>query len=276
MIQNNSMLVDLVINKWGATKQDNKVSAEVEVQHAATGAGKYVKYLIDKAHLAELTTLAGAARTYHNSMTLAWTDKGQRILPSALFMDYRAGIQGYRDKYRVARDKFLAEYPQLVQDARTRLGTMYDPSEYPSVDELRSAFDITVEFMPVPDAKDFRVDVAKETQDEIRAQITDTVNARVDKAVQGCWARTREVLERISKQCNDKKGRIYDSLMENAQDLVNVLGGLNITSNPEITQMEKDIRALIVPTDMIRANPLTRQRVADGADAILARMPWGS
>lgn len=276
MIQNNSMLVDLVINKWGATKQDNKVSAEVEVQHAATGAGKYVKYLIDKGHLAELNSLASEARTYHNSMTLAWTDKGQRILPSALFMDYRAGIQTRRDKYRAARDKFLAVYPQLVHDARNRLGTMYDPSEYPSVDELRGAFDITVEFLPVPDAKDFRVDVAEETRNEIQAQITDTVNARVEKAVQGCWTRTREVLERISKQCNDKKGRIYDSLMENAQDLVNVLSGLNITNNPEIAQMEKDIRALIVPADMIRNSPATRQRVADGADALLARMPWHS
>lgn len=276
MIQNNSMLVDLVISKWGAERKDAKVSTEVETTHAAKNAGKYVKFLIDKAHLEEINRIASAARAYHVSRTLAWTDKGQRILPSALFMDYRQDIADFKQKYLKARDDFLAKYPRLVQDARVRLGTMYAPEDYPDVTGLRMMFDMKVEFMPVPDAADFRVDVAKETQDELRQQITEAVNARVEKAVRGCWARAREVLERIHKQCSDKKGRIHDSLMENAQDLVNVLAGLNITNNPEISKMETDIRAIIVAPDMLRNMPTTRQRVADGAADILARMPWGA
>jgi vacuolar-type H+-ATPase subunit H len=161
-----------------------------------------------------------------------------------------------------------------VQDARVRLGTMYDPEDYPDAHALKMAYAIDVEFFPVPDANDFRVDVAKETQDEIKQQITASVNARVEQAVRDCWSRAREVLERINKQCSNKKGRIHDSLMENAQDLVNVLGGLNITGDPKITQMETDIRAIIVHPDMIRNNPVTRQRVADGAADILSRMAW--
>jgi hypothetical protein len=272
-IQERSMLVDLTIKCWDATKHDKKVSAEVEQTHAAHDAGRYSKRLIDKAHLAELSALASKARQFHYSYTLPWSDKGQRILPSDLFIDYRQGIQNIKNEYMKARDTFLAKYPQLVQDARVRLGTMYDPADYPAPENLSSAFDITTEIMPVPDAFDFRVNVDSETQDAIRAQITEAVMAKQAKAVKDCWIRAREVLERIAVQCGNTKGRIHDSLMDNAYDLVKVLKGLNITNDPQVAQMEKDISALIVPTTAIRVSQATRKRVADGAANILAYMP---
>lgn len=274
-IQERSMLVDLTIRCWDATKHDKKVSAEVEASHAAHDAGRYSKRLIDKAHLSELSTLASQARQYHYSRTLPWSDKGQRILPSELFMEYRQGVHDIKVKFFAARDTFLRKYPQLVQDARVRLGTMYNPEDYPDPSALSSSFDIAVEIMPVPDAFDFRVNVDAETQDAIRAQITEAVSAKQAKAVQDCWVRAREVVERIATQCSNTKGRIHDSLMDNAQDLVNILKGLNITNDPQITQMEQSIAALIVPPTAIRVSQATRKRVADGAAQILANMPGG-
>jgi len=274
MIQDKSMLVDLTISKWTATKHDKTVSAEVEMAHAAKDAGRYNKRLIDKAHLAEIDALAGQIRKYHYSRTLPWSDKGQRLLPSKLFMEYRQEINDLKTKFEKAKTDFLKLYPQLVTDARLRLGTMYQPDDYPDVNKLQSAFDVDLLITPVPDAGDFRVEVDAETQAEIRQQITDAVNARQAKAVKDCYTRAREVLQRIAEQCSKENGRIHDSLMENAQDLVSVLSGLNITEDPAITQMEADIKQLIVPPDSIRDNPLTRKRLADGAADILAKMPW--
>lgn len=267
------MLADLTIKCWDATKHDKKVSAEVEQTHSAHDAGRYSKRLIDKAHLAELSTLAGKARQFHYRFTLPWSDKGQRILPSELFLEYQQGVASIKAEFFKARDTFLAKYPQLVQDARVRLGTMYDPEDYPEPACLSSSFDMTVEIMPVPDAFDFRVNVDSETQDAIRAQITEAVTAKQAKAVKDCWGRAREILERIAVQCGNTKGRIHDSLMDNAYDLMKVLKGLNITNDPQIAQMEKDIAALIVPTTAIRVSQATRKRVADGAANILAYMP---
>lgn len=274
MIQDKSMLVELTISKWTATKHDKAVSAEIEQNHAAKDAGRYNKRLIDKAHLAAIESLAGQIRKYHYSRTLPWSDKGQRLLPSKLFMEYRQDIAAYKAQYQKAVDDFLVVYPQLVQDARLRLGTMYQPNDYPSTTDLKDAFGIELLITPVPDAGDFRVEVDKETQDEIRQQITEAVNARQAKAVKDCYARAREVLERIAEQCSKQNGRIHDSLMENAQDLVSVLTGLNITEDPDITQMEQDIKALIVSPEAIRTSPTTRKRLADGAADILSRMQW--
>ncbi len=273
-IQTRSMLVDLLIRKWDATKYDKRVSLETEQKHGAHDAGRYNKQLIDKVHLADLSSLAGQARQFHYSRTLAWSDKGLRLLPSELFLDYRQEIASLKTKYLAARDAFIKIYPQLVQDARNRLGTMYDPMDYPPVDKLHDAFDIQIEFMPVPDAGDFRVDIGNEERAEIQQQITDALNARMTDAIRECYARTREVVKKISEQCGDKKRRFFDSTIDNARDLVDVLKGLNITNDPQIQAMEAELRNLLVSPDAIRANPVTRQRVADDADALLAKLPW--
>ena len=275
MLQNKSMLVDLTICRWSARAYDKKVSAEVETAHAARDAGRYNKQLIDKIHLAEVNEIASQMRNYHYSRTHVWTDKGQRLLPSALFMDYRQGIADFKSRFMAAANKFVLAYPLLVQDARVRLGTMYSPADYPQPQDISRMFDVQLEIMPVPDAYDFRVDVAKEAEDEIREQITKVVQGRYEAASKDCWVRVREVVERIAEQCGKEKGRIHDSLMDNASDLVSVLSGLNITGDPELIAIEADIRALIVKPDAIRKNQDTRKRLADGAADILSRMNWG-
>lgn len=272
MIQNRAMLVDLTISQWTATKHDKAVSTEVERNHAAKDAGRYNKRLIDKAHLAAVNTLANQIRSAHYARTLPWTDKGQRLLPSDLFMEYRQEMASLKAQFDRAVIDFVNRYPQLVQDARMRLGTMYDPADYPSPNDIRNSFHIALDFAPVPDAQDFRVDVAAEAQEEIRRQITEAVQARQVKAVKDCWARVREVVGRIAEQCSKEKGRIHDSLMENAQTLVDVLSGLNITKDPALTDVEQEIRSLIVSPDALRNNPATRLRVATGAADILAKV----
>ena len=273
-LQNKSMLVELTISKWTATRHDKHVSAEVEQKHSATDAGRYNKRLIDKAHLAEIDTLAGQVRLYHYSRTLPWSDKGQRLLPSALFMEYRQEIALFKTRFEAAVGAFLALYPQLVGEARRRLNTLFQADDYPDVADLRQKFAIDTEFMPVPDAADFRVEVAQETQDELREQITAAVTSRQAATVRDCWARTKAVVERIGEQCGKEGGRIYDSSIENARELVELLAGLNITGDPQIAAIEQEIRAqLLVPAEQLRTSPTTRRRVADAASAILGQMP---
>lgn len=274
MIQDKTMLVELIINKWGNTKYDRKVSQDIELMKSAHDAGRYNKALVDKKHLADINSIAAQCRAYHYSRTLAWADRGQRILPGELFMEYRDEIKRFQTEYTKAVHTFIAQWPTLVADARKHLGQMYDPEDYPSSNELLGRFDIRFEISPVPTADDFRVALAQEAVDEVKQQITESINHKIVDATRECWTKAREVLERISAQCGNEKGRIYDSSMESARDLVNILSGLNITNNPDVTQLERDIRSLIRDTDVIRANPHIRKDVADSADKILANFPW--
>ena len=92
--------------------------------------------------------------------------------------------------------------------------------------------------------------------------------------VKECWARMREVVGRIAEQCGKENGVIRESLIDNARDLVNVLGGLNVTADPNITAIETAIRdKLIVPVCQLRTSPTTRAEAARVARELLERMP---
>lgn len=274
MLHSCSMLADLTIHRWTATKHDASVSAEVERSHNAKNAGRFNKLLIDKEHLADIDSIGNQLRAFHYKHTLPWSDKGARILPTKLFMPYQDGLAQLRDKREKAVDSFLDVYPTLVQSARTRLNTMFDPFDYPSVAELRKSFAVDLELMPVPNAEDFRVDVLNESmQTSIRRNIMTSLEERTKQANRECWQRVHEVVGRIAEQCSKPKGRIYDSLMDNARDLALVIDGLNITSDAGITAIGDDLRALIVDPDELRKSPTVRNSVAKLAAHILQRIP---
>jgi len=274
MLNSCSMLADLTIHRWTATKHDPSVSAEVERTHSAKNAGRYNKLLIDRAHLADIDALGNQLRAFHYKHTLPWSDKGARILPSKLFMTYQDGFNDLRDKRSAAVDKFIELYPSLVADARTRLKTMFDPFDYPDVSQLRQSFGVDLEIMPVPSAEDFRVGVLNDQmQSAIRRDILQKLEERGKQANRECWLRVDEVVGRIAEQCSKPKGRIYDSLMDNARDLALVIDGLNITDDPNITAIGDDLRALIVDPEDLRKSATTRAAIARLANDILQRVP---
>ena len=189
-------------------------------------------------------------------------------------MDYTTEIRKFKAQYQALVNDLVAAYPAEVQAARNRLGTMYDPDDYPEAYELHSRFDINVEFIPVPDAKDFRVDVSEEAAAEIRLQITESVNARQTQAVKDCYRRVQDVVSKLYERLSVEDAVFKDSLINNARDLMAVLPGLNITQDPELDALHQEISALLVSPQTLRNNPAARKATADAADAILSRLSW--
>lgn len=275
MIQERAMLARLSISKWTARKYDKGVSTEVEAAHAAKDAGRYNKLLVDKALLEPIVKLESAARTYHYGITLPWTDEGDRLLPAKLFADYTQSVRMFRSDFDKRVQELLAKYPTEVNAARNRLGTMYNPLDYPTVGDLRDKYKFKVEFIPVPSAKDFRVDVSEAAAAEIRTSITEATDARLNSAVKHIYTRMREMVSKVSERCTTKDARIFDSLIENVADFVEILPALNLNDDPILTALHAELVGLAgVNVQSLRDRPDVRQRTADVADAILAKLPW--
>lgn len=275
MFEKRSMLVELTIRQWTARKHDKKVSQEVDQGHGAKNAGRYNKQLIAKDALEPIAKKANAIRQFHYARTLPWGNNGQRLLPAKFFMDYRNELVKHRDEFNRLVDTFMASYPQLVSDARTRLGSLYDPNEYPPATDVRLSFSVEFDIFPVPTAGDFRVDVANEERSEIAAQIEAATQERQANATKACYERVRDVLQRMKQQCVAGKTRITDSLIEDTRDLTDMLDDLNIGDDPELTRIASEIRKdLLVGADDLRRSPKTRQAVGDRAAELLDSMPW--
>ncbi len=275
MFEKRAMLVELTIRQWTARKHDRKVTREVDQNHSARNGGRYDKQLIAKDALDPIAKKANAIRMFHYAYTLPWGNNGQRLLPAKFFLDYRNELVKHRDEFNRLVDTFMASYPQLVNDARTRLGSLYDPAEYPPASEVRRSFGVEFDIFPVPTAGDFRVDVANEERSEIAAQIEAATQERQANATKACYVRVRDVLQRMKQQCVAGKTRITDSLIEDTRDLTDMLDDLNIGDDPELTRIASEIRKdLLVDADDLRRSPATRQTIGDRASELLNSIPW--
>lgn len=273
-LHDQAMLANLSISQWDARKFDKKATQEVEAKHGALKAGRFNKLLIDDTALEAISKQAGAMRRYHDKVTLPWGDNGDRLLPSRAYMDYVKTMRDMKNQFYREVAILVQAYPGLVQSARVRLGTLYEPRDYPTPEEVRAKFNVDTTFMPVPSAQDFRVDVAAEDVEELRAGIAKKIQERQAGAVADTLARARLFVTRVRDTLSTDKPRIFESLMDNLTELIHMLPAFNVMGDPKLDDLEAQLKTLVHPTAVLKNRPEVRTRVAREAGTVLARFGW--
>lgn len=270
-----AMLITLSVSCWTGSRKDERVVEEVNARHGAKDSGRFSKYLVAKEELQPLSSHASAIRAMHYRMTLPWLDNGSRLLPAKVFGDYSKELRQMKADYEALVDKFVIRYDTFLRpDAAIRLGSLYDSDDYPTGDALREKFDVTTDIAPVPSGSDFRVDVGDSERERIRAEIDAQFSARLKSAVDDAWKRVREVVGNISVRLSADKPILRESLIDNAADLARVLPGLNVTDDPQLEAVCRDItNNLLVDIVTLRTSKRERMRVAAIAERILSQVP---
>lgn len=276
MLSNNSILVRFAVSQWTARKFDKKATAEVEQNHNANGeVGRFNKQLAAKKYLSELSSNISAARSFHYAQTLPWLDAdGIRILPTANFEKYQEGMSAFHAKHEAALDKFVQNYPDVIDEARYRLNGLFDPSEFPSLQDIRGKFGWAVTFSPVPEAGDFRVELGKSVLAQMEKSMEQRLAANYDAAVLDLFQRVYEqashVAERLANYTGTREGSFRDSLIENTVDLASLLPRLNVTGNQQLSDLARRIDQELCQytPDVLRENDAARIDVAAQAKQI--------
>ncbi len=259
LISSKAMLAHVSISQWSARKLDRKVTTEVNRDHnAAADAGRYNKSLLAADALKAITTVANAARNDHYFMTLPWLDDGARILSAMAFEKYSETMLEHKGRFETEVRKFLANYDSYVRQAEMRLGDMFKETDYPSVIQLQHKFGFETTLTPVPSQEDFRVDISEAAADKIRREIESRANEATDKAIKDCFERIHEVTSKMAERLNGyepgvngtpSKGVFRDSLVENVRSLVEILPSLNITNNPDLDDIARQMHSELCRTD---------------------------
>lgn len=271
LLQDSAMLVTLTISQWTARKHDKAISNEVDKNHNAKDGGRYNKLLISKEALDPISKIEGAARSYFYKVTHAWGDNGERILPGELFLDFSNTINQFRSEFNARVRDLEAKYPQLQQEARVRLGTLYDPADYPA--SIRDKFDFPAPaVMPVPNANDFRVNLSEGYVEQIKSEISARMEERTKSITAQCYSRMREHLERLVK-LQDEKAKVFDSVMDNPREFLAMLPALNLANDQDLARFGTELHGLLVPADRLREDKRLRLDTADKAEALLRKLP---
>ena len=278
-IASSAMLVELSISTWTARKLDKKVSTQVDLSNSTkTRAGNYNKNLLaGTGFLDTLVKYAANARAWHLSQTLPWSDNGLRLLPMSNFMAYKAQLTTLEQNYSALVDKFIVAYPNLVSAAAFQLGDLFDRSEYPEVEKIANKFRFSTNYLPVPMAGDFRVDINEEAKAEIIQSCQGLYEERLNNAMRDAWTRLHECLMRMSERLTDetdgKKKVFRDSLIENGVELVALLKHFNLTNDPKLEEARNSLAKAIEnhDADDLRESHKAREAVKGKVDAILSK-----
>ncbi len=274
-LSDRALLVQLNISTWSANKLDKEISNETNaIKGVQQNAGRYHKSLLPMCDLLDdIKKKATLIRTKFYDNTLPWGVKGIQILPTANYLAFMTEFRKEKSEYETLVNRFVPEYPQLVQDAQRFLGAAYKATDYPEAHEIADKFKMDMQVMPVPN-NDFRVNIA----DEELERIHDEVSARVKQAAQGAmqdvWQRLYDKVKHFAEKMDDPKAIFRDSTVEHLVDLCELLPRLNVMDDPNLEAMRQEVEDKLAgyQSDVLRANPETRRTVATDANDIAAKM----
>ena len=281
-ISASAVLVELNISVWPASKIDREVTDKVNADAGAVhGASQTKKNLFAGTSLRkDIEKFAARVRLYHNQHTLAWADKGERMLPTKLFMDYKTTMNNYEQTFEFMCDNFFNEYPRLVAEAPLALKGLYKAEDYPELGEVRSKFGFRRTVKPVPEAGDFRLDIPAQDLTDMKDEFTKQQDKKLQDAMREPWERLHEVLLAMSKKLEDTgddvKKRYHDSLISNPLELCELLTKLNVTNDPKLEEARRQVELAMVGADIeeIKEDSGSRGALKSKVDAILQKFEW--
>ena len=281
-ISSSALLVELNISVWPASKLDREITDKVNTDASAVkGASQTKKNLFAGTSLRkDISDFAARVRLYHNKHTLPWADKGERMLPTALFMDYKQTINGFEQTFNMMCQNFFIEYPRLVVEAPTNLGSMYKAEDYPELEDVKLKFGFRRAVKPVPEAGDFRLDIPAHDLDEMREEFLKQQDNKLAEAMREPWERLHEMLVGISDKLTDVEGdgkkRYHDTLISNPIELCSLLTKLNVTKDPKLEEARRQLEMTMLGADIedIKEHAPARSELKSKVDEILKRFDW--
>jgi hypothetical protein len=275
-----AMLVEFNASVWTARKLDKSTTDEVTSnKNAAKDAARVNKHLLaGRTELEVIQQAVGRARQYVYDNTSPWSDSGLRLLPNTRFIKFAERMNEFDEEIAALVKAFIVIYPSLITAQAMALGDMFRRDDFPTPNDLVTKFSFRVNYMPVPTAGDFRVDVGNKAQEELKAKLESLTQERIDHAMADVRARLGERLKRISDrlttdyvQGEAKTRRFHDTLVDGALEMCDLAKSLNIINDPALETARRELEQLLIgvtPSEL-RKDETIRQDVKKNVDAIL-------
>lgn len=284
-IRNYGTLVSLSTLRWHAKVRDHSAALNAAnatgADAAAYEARKRLLVGADE-KLKRVHTAIDAARTEHYRLTLPWSTvgvndvgkrSGPRLLPNTLFFDYTQKMAKFKQEMIDALDAFVQAYPTLIAIAQKKLGKAFDHSEYPAPSQIRSYFDLSFQFDPVPVGSDFN-NVQIHQAEKLAMSVNKRTRQMLENAMQDAWKRLLDDMQHAYNSLSNPNAKFHYTLIEKMKEHSSMLSHLNATKDPRIEAIRQRIEKDLAKRDIkdIRKDDGLRKHLADEAKAVLDMM----
>jgi hypothetical protein len=255
---------------WGTHKTlTNQQKEEVGIAHSADSrlltAGKK---LIDTRHEAfrNLTSLRSRIIHYWKGVTLPFTEPGIRLLRQSDVEVFVHALQGFREELHEAEQALNTAFEQIKQDARQRLGWLYDARDYP--DNIRGLFDVSWDF-PTIEPPSYLLRISPENYQQEQERVARQFSQAVELAEQAFIAEFTKLVGHLAQRLQDdgsgERKVFRDTAVTNLLEFFERFRHLSIRSNDDLEKLVEQAQDLVrgVQPQALRSNASMRQQIAE-------------
>jgi len=280
-LASSAMLVEVNISTWTARRKDHAATKMViNAYNAKKGVGGFHKRLLaDNENLLAITKHVTSARDAHAHMTMPWSNSGLRLLPTAQYFKYHQAMTDMQNEFERLVTEFIDTYNDAVTDVQVALGNLFKRDEYPTTNDLPSKFKFSINYMPIPNAGDFRIDIGNEALAEVKQQYSEFYAKQYSTAMNNVWTRLHNALsnmsDRLDYSSKEDKKVFRDTLVSNVTDMIELLRVCNVTESSQMTAMADSLEEAMsgVTPDALREDDYFRAETKAAVDAAIKSLP---
>lgn len=271
-VKEKAMLVNLTTSHWTAKKFDAKITKEIDESHGSENSGRFNKTLIISDLLSDINGCISKARAYHYKVTMPWDDAGPRLLPVTNYFDYTKAMEQFQSEHKELVVKFLKEYPDLQDHAKTRLNTLYNENDYPDVTALANKFNLSYKLTLIADKDDLRINLSKSEVAEIKKNIQSSLTSRINNAKNNIIERAETAISAMITKLSDETATFRDSLVGNVVSLAELTPSMNFDNDEKFDWLAKKLGKFDISPAKLRKDVELRKNTAKKAKKLLKKI----
>jgi len=216
-------------------------------------------------------------------VTFDW-NKSQNYLPAVSLPKFMQEFSEHHTEFNRLLEAFLAKYNDIVTDMAFKQGDMFNRDDYPTVDQVRSKFGVSLFRNEVP-LGDFRCQVAQDLADDMQVHYSRQAQQIVDGIMQDQMDRLLDVMQSIAHCCGvdeylgkdgemkQKKRKIYEGTIDKAKGLCQSYSQFNLTNDARLTEVVNELNIALrgIDAETLRESDAARSQVKDNVDEILSK-----
>ena len=212
-----------------------------------------------------VTTVRGKVISFWKSMSLPYPEPGIRLIRQDRIDGFTAQMREFQDELAEAVSNLDRHYSELKNAARQRLGSLYNPGDYP--ESLAEMFSIEFDF-PSVEAPQYLQQLNPQLYEEECRRVQQRFDEAVRLAEEAFAAELAKLVshltERLSGTEDGKPKTFRNSCVENLNEFFQRFRQLNVRSSEQLDSLVADAQRVIRGVDPqdLRDNAAMRQHIA--------------
>ena len=273
-LASNSVMLVLRLGRLGNRRKVPTSMVEVDADPGAVHVGK------ELLESPELKTVAGeddAIRkwVYARSLPSYGTLRdGVYRIPLTLVDQVDEELEAFRQRRQALIDKFLEGYPALVNKALIRLRALYNPNDYPHLDQVAARFTFDYRYLAFMTPETLSARLLSRERAKAAAEVSTEVE-EIKVALRAGFAElVAHAADRLVVRPDGKKVAFRDSLVSNMEEFFGYFGARNLVGDDELAALVERARESMkgVTAQTLRTDDVTRASVKDTLDQVKAEM----